>query len=154
MTDSHQIPLIAPRPLTRQHVFDGLRLMVFNAQHASPVRARQRAAWIAGQDCTDVVILTEVGTGPGGQVLVDALGERGYFFAPDHAPAASGFRAVLASRGPGLTPVPPRIDVLPHRGPAAAVSFDDHVIGLLGCTCLRAGRGGGAMRTSARSRRP
>jgi len=88
--------------------------------------------FIADQDCADVAILTEVGTGPDGQALTDSLGEGGYSVAPGHAPPASGFRAVLASRGLGLAPVPPGIDVLPNRGSAAAVSFDDHVIGLLG----------------------
>jgi hypothetical protein len=43
--------------------------MLFNAQTAAPGRARRQAAW----ENADLVIATEVGAGPGGQILIAAL---------------------------------------------------------------------------------
>jgi exonuclease III len=106
--------------------------MLFNAQHASPGRARRQAGWIAAQDNADLVIATEVGAGPGGQALIEALGEHGYSSVLACEPAAPDYRTVLASRRPDLTPVPSGIGVLAHRGPAAAVTADGHAVGLLG----------------------
>jgi exodeoxyribonuclease III len=109
-----------------------VRLMVFNAQHAAPGRARRQAAWIAAQDDADLVVVTEVGAGPGGQAVTGALGEHGYSPVLACDPAAPDYRTVLASRGPALTPVPSGIGVLAHRGPAAAVTVGGHTVGLLG----------------------
>jgi exodeoxyribonuclease-3 len=132
MTTSRQLPLIPPAEPAHRPATGTVRLLVFNAQHASPGRARRQAEWIASQETADLVILTEVGAGPGGDALIGALSERGYpsVLAPE--PAAPDYRTVLASRGPDLTPVPSGIDVLPHRGAAAAVSLAGHAIGLLG----------------------
>jgi exonuclease III len=109
-----------------------VRLLVFNAQHASPIRARRQVEWIASQETADLLILTEVGAGPGGHALIGALREHGYpsVLAPE--PEAPDYRTVLASRGPDLNPVPSGIDVLPHRGAAAVVSLAGHAIELLG----------------------
>jgi exodeoxyribonuclease III len=111
---------------------DMVRLMVFNAQHASPGRARRQAAWIASQENADLVVVTEVGTGPGGQALTEALSEHGYHsvFAPQ--PAVSDYRTVLASRGPAFVSVPSGIEVFPHRGPAATLDFAGQAVALLG----------------------
>ncbi|HTT00393.1 MAG TPA: endonuclease/exonuclease/phosphatase family protein [Streptosporangiaceae bacterium] len=106
--------------------------MVFNAQHAAPGRARRQAAWIGGQDGADVVVITEVGAGPGGLALIGALRGHGYGAVLCPEPAAPDYRTILASRGPDLTAVPSGIDVLPHRAPAAALDLGGHVIGLLG----------------------
>ena len=54
------------------------QLMVFNAQHASLSRAWRQAAWIASQENADLVVVTEVGAGPGGRALIEGLGEHGY----------------------------------------------------------------------------
>jgi exodeoxyribonuclease-3 len=132
MTASRQLPLIGT-PLPAHQADTGtLRLLVFNAQHASPSRARRQAAWIAAQEDADLVITTEVGAGPGGQALIEALGEHGYssMLAPE--PAAPDYRTALASRGPSLTPAPIGLGVFGHRGPAATVSLGGQVIGLLG----------------------
>ena len=107
-------------------------LMLFNAQHAAPDRARRQAAWIAAQENAGLVIATEVGSGPGGQALVAALGEHGYCSVLAREPAAPDYRTVLASRGPALIPVPSGIGVLGHRGLAAAVTAGGYTVGLLG----------------------
>jgi len=131
-TASHQLPLIAPPEPAHRPTFGTLRLMVFNAQHASPSRARRQAAWIADQENADLVILTEVGAGPGGHALIEALSEHAYHSVVAPEPAAPDYRTVVASRGPSLTAVPSGIGVFPHRGPAAMGDFAGHVIGLLG----------------------
>lgn len=84
-----------------------VRLMMFNAQHAAPGRARRQAAWIAAQENADLVVVTEVGAGPGGQALVEALGWHGCSLLVCE-PAVPDYRAILAARGPALTPVPKR----------------------------------------------
>src|ERR1017187_4864954 len=132
MTISRQLPLIPPAGPAHQPTANMLRLLVFNAQHASPSRARRQAEWIASQETADLVILTEVGAGPGGHALVGALSEHGYPYVLAPEPALPDYRTVLASRGVDLSPVPSGIDVFPHRGVAAAVSLAGHTIGLLG----------------------
>jgi exodeoxyribonuclease-3 len=132
VTTSRQLPLIPLAEPARQPATDTVRLLVFNAQHASPGRARRQAEWIGRQEPADLVILTEVGAGPGGHALVGALNERGYRSVLAPEPAVPDYRTVLASRGPDLTPVPSGIDVLPHRGAAAAVNLAGHTIGLFG----------------------
>jgi exodeoxyribonuclease III len=106
--------------------------MLFNAQHAAPGRGRRQAAWIAAHDHADLVIVTEVGPGPGGQAFIQALSDHGYSLVSAGEPTAPDYRTILASRGPCLTSIPSRITVLAHRGPAAAVTVGDHIIGLLG----------------------
>lgn len=132
MTASRQLPLIAPPEPARNAANGAVRLMLFNAQHAAPGRARRQAAWIGAQKNADLVVITEVGAGPGGQALIEALGEHGYSCVLASEPAAPDYRAVLGSRGPALTPLPSGIGVLAHRGPAAAVTANGHTIGLLG----------------------
>jgi exonuclease III len=111
---------------------DMVRLMVFNSQHAAPGRARRQAAWIAAQDNADLVVVTEVGAGPGGQVLMEALGENGYSPVRACKPATPDYRAILASRGPALISIASGIGVLAHRGPAAALNVGGQTVGLLG----------------------
>ena len=132
MTADNPLPLITPPPAACTPGTGMVRLMVFNTQHASPSRARRQAAWIAAQDDADLVILTEVGPGPGGQALTGALREHGYLSVLAPEPAAPDYRTVLASRGPRLILVPSGIDVLSHRGPAAATEVAGHTLGLLG----------------------
>jgi exodeoxyribonuclease III len=132
MITSRQLPLIPPAEPAREPAAGMVRLLVFNAQHASPSRARRQAEWIARQEAADLVILTEVGAGPGGHALAGALSERGYPHVLAPEPVVPDYRTVLASRGPELAPVPSGIDVLPHRGAAAAVRLAGHTIGLLG----------------------
>jgi exodeoxyribonuclease III len=109
-----------------------LRMMVFNTQHASPARALRQAAWIAGHDHADVVVLTEVGTGPGGDALLRAMADHGYTTVLGPPLPRTDYRAALVSRGPRLTPLASGIETLPHRGPAAVVELDDHTVGLMG----------------------
>ena len=73
MTGTWQLPLIAPPGTVHQADPDVIRLLIFNTQHASPARARRQVAWIASQQNADLVILTEVGAGPGGHALTSAL---------------------------------------------------------------------------------
>jgi exonuclease III len=109
-----------------------IRLLTFNAQHASPDRARRQAAWIAAQETADLVILSEVGPGPGGHALIEALTGHGYpaILAPE--PPRPDYRTILAARSNDLAAIPSGLDVLPHRGPAAALSLAGQTIGLLG----------------------
>lgn len=132
MTTSHQFPLIDPPEPAHRPATHTLRLLVFNAQHASPSRARRQAAWIASQKTADLVILTEVGTGPGGHALIEALGEYGFSSVIAPEPPTPDYRTVLASRGPSFAAIPSGIDVFPHRSPAATADISGHVIGLLG----------------------
>jgi len=132
MTASRQLPLITPTEPPRQAAAGAVGLMLFNAQHAAPGRARRQAAWIAAQENADLVIVTEVSAGPGGLALIEALGEHGYSPVLACEPAAPDYRAVLASRGPDLASVPSGIGVLAHRGPAAVVTVGGHAVGLLG----------------------
>src|SRR6266704_1081756 len=132
MTASRPLPPITPPQPAHQPATSTVRLMVFNAQHASPSRARRQAAWIASQENADLVVVTEVGAGPGGHALTEALGEHGYSSVLAPEPAAPDYRTILASRGPSLTPVPSGICAFPHRGPAAMAGFAGHTVGLLG----------------------
>ena len=46
---SRQLPLVALPEPARQPATGTVRLLIFNAQHKSPSRARRQAAWIASQ---------------------------------------------------------------------------------------------------------
>lgn len=109
-----------------------LGLLVFNAQNARPDRARRQAAWITAQDTADVVVITETGTGPGGDALTEALAGHGYHSVVAPRPESRDYRTVLASRGPALTPARSGISVLPHRAPAATLTAGGQTIALLG----------------------
>ncbi len=132
MIASRQLPLITAPEHEHQPATGTVRLLAFNTQHASPVRARRQAEWITGQETADLVVLTEVSSGPGRHALIDALAEHGYTSVLAPEPAVPDYSTVLASRGADLIAVPSGIDVLPHRGPAATVSLAGHTIGLLG----------------------
>jgi exodeoxyribonuclease-3 len=108
------------------------RLLVFNAQHSSADRARRQADWIAAQETAGVVVITEVGPGPGGDGLVSALAGHGYHSI--HAPQAEtrDYRTILASRDAALGAVPSGISILPHRAPAAVLTAGGQQVGLLG----------------------
>jgi exodeoxyribonuclease III len=129
---ARQLSLLDPSGLRRDPAPCELRLLVFNAQHASPARARRQAAWLADCTAADLVILTEVGPGPGGAALIGALSQRGYAAVLAPRPSFAGYGTVLASRQPDLAAVPSGISVLPHRGPAAALSLAGLRIGVLG----------------------
>lgn len=127
-----QLSLLAPAAPRHEASADTVRVLTFNAQHASPARSGRQAEWIAGQEAADLVVITEVGSGPGGAALVRALYEHGYASVVAPEPASRDYRTVLASRGAPLTPVPAGVDVLPHRGPAATVLVGEHPVALLG----------------------
>lgn len=101
-----------------------MELLVFNAQHASPDRARRQAAWLAADPQADVLVLTEVGVGPGGDVLVNEVTDLGYQHRHALPTAGRDYRTVLASRRARLDPVDPCIGFLPHRGPAVLIQSD------------------------------
>jgi exodeoxyribonuclease-3 len=101
-----QLPLSPPSGPGHQPAAGTIRLLIFNTQHASPARARRQAAWIAGQDTADLLILTEVGPGPGGYALIDALTGHGYLSTLAPEPFSPDYRTVLAARGADLAAVP------------------------------------------------
>ncbi|ABW12033.1 Endonuclease/exonuclease/phosphatase [Parafrankia sp. EAN1pec] len=108
-----------------------LRLVTFNAQHAAPDRARRQAAWLSRQPNADIVVLTEVGYGPGGHALLDALAHHGYAHLHAPRPDLPDYSTAIASRAP-LEPVETHIDVLPHRAPAADLHIGGQRVRLLG----------------------
>lgn len=132
MTAGHQLSLLAPAAPRLTASTDTVRVLTFNAQHAAPGRARRQVEWIAGQEVADLVVITEVGPGPGGDALTTALADHGYASILAPLPAAPDYRTVLASRGAPLTAVSAGISVLAHRGPAARVIVGEHPITLLG----------------------
>lgn len=108
-----------------------LRLLTWNVQSASPARSRAQVAWLAAQEQAETVVLTEVGAGPGGTALVQALAEAGYQGLI--SPASGGdYRTVLATRLPHLTVLPSPVTFLPHRAPAARLTIGAHTVTLLG----------------------
>ncbi|GLW66573.1 endonuclease [Actinomadura rubrobrunea] len=126
-----QLALIARTPRHKASA-TAARVLVFNTQHASPARARRQAAWLADQPAADLLVITEVGAGPGSHALIAALTDHGYASvlvpkAPDR-----DYRAVLASRSAALTPVHSGVTVLPHRAPCASLEIGDCPVTLLG----------------------
>jgi exonuclease III len=127
-----QLSLLAPAAPRHEAATDTARVLVFNAQHAAPARAHRQAEWIAAQRAADLVVVTEVGSGPGGAALATALTEHGYASVVAPEPGTPDYRTVLASRGAPLTPVPSGVGVLPHRAPAATVLIGERPVLLLG----------------------
>ncbi|TCJ34650.1 endonuclease/exonuclease/phosphatase family protein [Parafrankia sp. BMG5.11] len=108
-----------------------LRLVTFNAQHAAPDRAHRQAAWLSQQPDADVVVLTEVGHGPGGHALLDALTHHGYTHLHALRPDLPDYSTAIASRS-ALEPVEIHIEVLPYRAPAADLHIAGQRVRLLG----------------------
>lgn len=131
--NTYQQPPLPPPSVPAQSAATGrLHLMLFNNQHAAAARARRQVAWLADQNA-DVVVLTEVGPGPGGQALLEELTAHGYHSLITSPPAPPrDYRTVLASRGPALHPLPTPVNVLPHRAPAARIHLADTDLTLLG----------------------
>lgn len=111
---------LAPPAVSRAPATGELRAMTLNVQHAAPPRARLLAAWLDGQDGADVAVLTEVGTGPGRDALLEALTARGFHTLAPSVPDPRDYTTVLAARAP-LSAVPVDLDCLPHRLVAAHV---------------------------------
>jgi exonuclease III len=109
-----------------------LRLVTFNAQHAAPDRARRQAAWLGRCPDADLVVLTEVGHGPGGHALLDALAHHGYTHIHAPRPSLPDYSTVIASRRAPLEPVPTGIDVLAHRAPAVDLRIGGQRLRLVG----------------------
>lgn len=108
-----------------------MRLLTWNVQHAAPTRARRQAAWLAGCDDADVLVLTEVRDAPGGQALIQALGEYGYqVIVPDSS--GGEYLVVVAARVGGLEALPVRLGHLPARFVAARVTLGAHTVGVVG----------------------
>ena len=130
MTMAEQLSFLAPQP-THQASATELRLITWNVQHASPARSRAQVAWLAKQPEADVVVLTEVSDGPGGDTLIQALRESGY---PSIvAPTGGGdYRTVVAARSPHFQAHSAGVDVLPHRCPAASLTIGEHRVGVIG----------------------
>ncbi len=93
-----QLAILTPgTPAQPRDTAAELRLVTWNVQHAAPSRARRQAAWLAGQPEADVVVLTEVKDAPGGDALVQALGEHGYH-AVVPTRAGGDYMSVVAAR--------------------------------------------------------
>ncbi|TKS96083.1 endonuclease/exonuclease/phosphatase family protein [Streptomyces lasalocidi] len=127
-----QLSLLATGEPARQPATDAVRLLLFNAQHASPDRSRRQAHWIAGQDGADIAVLTEVSCAQGGDALVAALTERGYATVIAPRPSAPDYRTVIACRTSTVQTVPSLVTLTPHRAPAARVTVGGHDTAVLG----------------------
>lgn len=108
------------------------RILVFNAQHASPARSRRQAEWIGSQQTADLVIITEVSSGPGGAALLAALADNGYVRTVAPSPGFSDYRTVLASRSANLEPMRAVITASPHRSPGAVVQIGGQTLRIVG----------------------
>lgn len=129
----HQLSLAAATAPTFAAASDQLRLTVFNVQNAAPARARAQIAWLAARREADVLVLTEVGTGPGSKALSAALTDHGYdrLLCPEPGPARD-YRTVLASRGPDLDALDSGVAALSHRAPCASLAIGSTEVLLLG----------------------
>ena len=111
---------------------DRLSVMTWNVQHASAQRSIRQAAWLAARPDAQVVVLTEVGHGPGGTALIGALSDHGYTCLPAPVPDPADYRTVIASRCATPEPLDCGISVLAHRAIAATVDLRGHKIAVLG----------------------
>lgn len=127
-----QLSLISPGGPAHRPADDGVRLLLFNAQHASADRSRRQAAWIASQEDADIAVLTEVSSTHGGDALGTALTERGYVILIASQPQTPDYRTVVACRTADAHPVASPVTVTPHRAPAARITIGGHDIGVLG----------------------
>ena len=109
-----------------------LRLLMLNAQHSSPERARRQADWIAAREDAGIVIITEVSSGPGGDALASALTGHGYHSIVAPPSGSRDYRTILATRNAAMEAAPSCVGVLPHRAPAATVTVGGQRAGLLG----------------------
>lgn len=132
MSNADQLFQLVPEQPRHQAALDAARVLLFNCQHASPGRARRQAAWIGSQEGADLVVLTEVGSGPGGAALIEALADNGYATVIAPRPQVPDYFTVLASRSAPMQAVPSGITVLPHRAPAAIVHIGGRPLGLVG----------------------
>ncbi|MFI1727559.1 endonuclease/exonuclease/phosphatase family protein [Streptomyces sp. NPDC020489] len=129
---AEQLSLITADTPAHPPADDAVRLLLFNAQHASPERSRRQATWIAAQKAADIVVLTEVSSTHGGDALTTALAEHGYATIIAPKPPTPDYRTVLAFRTANAQPVHSPVTVTPHRAPAARVTVGGHDIGILG----------------------
>ncbi|MEU7028898.1 endonuclease [Streptomyces sp. NPDC046275] len=129
---AEQLSLIAPEDPAHAPADDAVRMLLFNAQHASPERSRRQAAWVAAQAEADIAVFTEVSSTQGGDALVAALGERGYATVIAPQPTDPDYRTVIACRTADADPVESPVAVTPYRAPAARVTVGGHDIGVLG----------------------
>jgi hypothetical protein len=106
VTATDQLSLIGPSGPRHQAAAGEARLLVFNAQHAAPGRARRQAEWIAAQEAADLVVISEAGSGPGGAALTGALTAGAYTSVLAPGASFAGYGTVLASRSIGLTAIP------------------------------------------------
>ncbi|WP_409239772.1 endonuclease/exonuclease/phosphatase family protein [Streptomyces sp. PA5.6] len=133
MTDAAtQLSLLTPQAPRHAASTTQAQILLINAQNASAARAYRQAEWISRQERADLIVLTEVGSGPGGAALIEALHHFGYPHVLAPAPARGDYRTVLASRTAPLEPVDPGVSFLPHRAPAAIATIGDRPLGLLG----------------------
>lgn len=73
-----------------------MRVLTLNVANPSLARAERQLTWLGGR-CDDVLVLTEVGNGPGSRLLADALSCSGYTTVFE-APPSDERGVLLASR--------------------------------------------------------
>ncbi|GAA3766504.1 endonuclease/exonuclease/phosphatase family protein [Salinactinospora qingdaonensis] len=137
MTSSgHQASLLAFPSAER--VAGEVGVMVFNAQHASPSRSREQAAWIAAHDHADLVVVSEVSGHHA--TLAHALGEHGYHVAQDDS--AADYRVLVAGRCAPLSVLSELgVAVLAHRVQTVRVRIEATTVVLMGAYVPSRGSG-------------
>ncbi|MFD7899003.1 endonuclease/exonuclease/phosphatase family protein [Streptomyces sp. NPDC059743] len=133
MTSPKQMSLITSQAPTHRPADDVVRLLLFNAQHASPERSRRQAEWIADQEEADIAVLTEMSSSH--DALLTALTDGGYDAVIATQPDGADYRTVIACRTADARPVDTPVTVTPHRAPAARVTIDGpggYTVGILG----------------------
>ncbi|MFC8527195.1 endonuclease/exonuclease/phosphatase family protein [Nocardia sp. NPDC057227] len=97
-------------------------------QHASAARAARQMRWVIDAG-PDVVVLTEVSAGPGGEAAAHALSVAGYTV--HLPPAPDRYRVLLGARSATIDPVE-FAGVAAHRGVAATVKLPAGQASVLG----------------------
>ncbi|MGH2731922.1 MAG: endonuclease/exonuclease/phosphatase family protein [Actinomycetota bacterium] len=116
-----------------------LRLLTWNVQHSGPERAQRQAAWLAGLEEADVLVLTEVQDSPGGRALVRALRSHGYtVVVPPRT--ASDYMVIVAARTEKLEMAECRLDFRPHRCVVVRILLGTSAIGVVGLYVPSRGR--------------
>ncbi|GAA4994361.1 endonuclease/exonuclease/phosphatase family protein [Yinghuangia aomiensis] len=107
------------------------RILTWNVQHAAEKRSRTQAAWLAQREDADVLVLTEVGHGPGGLALAQALREHGYRVM-EPVCAGDKYLTILACRLDEMVQVDVGMTVMPHRAPAARIATGRQAVVVVG----------------------
>jgi exonuclease III len=107
-------------------------VVTWNVQHAGPGRSHRQVDWLATCPDPDVVVLTEVSSGPGSVALTQALTGHGYTVLTPDITRPGTYGTLLATRCEIQKQLHPGIPVLPHRSVAAIIHAAGHPLTVVG----------------------